>query len=86
VESVHCSVRTGSFFANCDLTTEKNHHGHVSLALRVKCKHVMLFDSLTSWDTIVNYNNYFRKERCQWLLTTNELLEGFDANGQSVFV
>jgi len=42
-----------------------------------------LFQSLTSWD---NYNNYFCQECCQWLLTTNQLLGGIDANGQSVFV
>jgi len=52
----------------------------------VKCKHVMLFESLRSWDTIVNYNNYFRKECCEWLLMTNQLLGGFDANGQSLVV
>jgi len=28
----------------------------------VKCKHVMFFEGITSWDTIVNYNNYFRQE------------------------
>ena len=46
----------------------------------VKCKHVMLFESLTSWDTIVNYNNYFRKECCDWLLKNNPQLGGFDIN------
>jgi len=45
----------------------------------VKCKRVMLFESLTSWDTIVNYTNYFCQECCQWLLTTNQLLAGLDA-------
>ena len=50
----------------------------------VKCTHVILFESLTSWDTIVNYNNYFRKECCEWLLTAN--LGGFDANSHSLVV
>ena len=81
-----CSVRTGSFFANCDLTTDKIVMIMYYWLHEVKCKHVMLFESLRSWDTIVNYNNYFRKECCEWLLTTNQLLGGFDANGQSVVV
>ena len=84
--STRCSVRTGSFFANCDLTTEKIVMLMYFWLYEVKCKHVMLFENVTSWDTIVNYNNYFRKECCEWLLTTNQLLGGFDANGQSVFV
>ena len=52
----------------------------------VKRKHVMLFESLICWDTIVNYNNYFRKECCTWLLNNNPQLEGFDINGQCIFV
>jgi len=84
--NTRCSVRTGSFFASCDLTTEKIAMIMYYWLYEVKCKHVMLFESLASWDTIVNYNNYFHKECCQWLLTTTELLGGFNANGQSVFV
>jgi len=52
----------------------------------VKCTHVMLFESLTSWNTIVNYNNYFHEECCEWLLTTDQLLGGFDASGQCLVV
>ena len=59
--NTHCSIRTGSFFANCDLTTEKIVMTMYYWLYEVKCKHVMLFESLRSWDTIVNYNNYFRK-------------------------
>ena len=33
----------------------------------VKCKHVMLFEDIESWDTIVNYSNYFRLECRNWL-------------------
>lgn len=84
--NTRCSVRTGSFFANCDLTTDKIVMIMYYWLHEVKCKHVMLFESLRSWDTIVNYNNYFRMECCEWLLTTNQLLGGFDANGQSVVV
>ena len=51
---------------------------------KVKCKHVMFFESLTSWDTVVNYNNYFRKECHNWLLSNNSKLGGF--NDESVFV
>jgi hypothetical protein len=52
----------------------------------VKSKHVMFFESLTSYDTIVYYNNCFRLECYNWLLLNNPQLGGFDANGQSVFV
>jgi len=31
----------------------------------LKCKHVMLFEDL---DTIMNYNTFFRLERCNWLM------------------
>jgi len=84
--STRSSVRTGSFFANCDLTTEKIVMMMYYWVYEVKCKHVMMFESLVSWNTIVNYNNYFRQQCCDWLLTTNQQLGGFDANGQSVFV
>lgn len=49
-------------------------------------KHVMLFEGLTSYATIVNYNNYFRIECYNWLLRNSHQLGGFDANGQSVVV
>jgi len=46
----------------------------------------MLFEGISIWDTIVNYNNYFRQECYKWLLNNRTLLAGFDANGQSVVV
>ena len=52
----------------------------------LKCKHVILFEGIRSWDTIVNYNNYFRKGCYNWLLTNQAHLGGFDANGESIFV
>ena len=84
--STRCSVRTGSFLANCELRSDQIIMMMYFWVYEVKCKHVMLFEGLTSWDTIVNYNNYFRKECCDWLLNNNPQLGGFDINGQSMFV
>jgi len=46
----------------------------------------MLFEELVSWDTIVNYNNYFRLECHNWILNQQQQLGGFDANGQPRYV
>ena len=81
-----CSVRTGSFFTNCEISTEKIVMLLFYWLYEVKCKHVMFFEGITSWDTIVTYNNYFRQECYNWLLNNQAHLGGFDANGQSVFV
>lgn len=82
-----CSVKTGSFFANCDLATERIVMIMFYWLFEVKCKHVMLFENLTSWNTIVNYNNYYRIECYNWLLRNyNSQLGGSDVNGASIFV
>jgi len=52
----------------------------------VKCKHVMLFEGIVSWDTIVNYNNYFGLECRNWLLNQQVQLGGLDINGQPTYV
>jgi len=46
----------------------------------------MQFEEIDSWDTIVNYNNYFRLECRNWL--TNQIIQlgVFDANGQPTHV
>ena len=84
--NTRCSVRTASFFAYCDLSTEKIVMLLFYWLHEVKCKHVMFFEDITSWDTIVNYNNYFRLECRNWLLNNQAQIGGFDANGQSIFV
>jgi len=53
---------------------------------KVKCKHVMLFEDTVSWDTVVNYNNYFGLECRNWLWNQQVQLGGFDANGQPMYV
>lgn len=80
------SVRTGSFFAKCVLSTEKIVMMLFYWVYEVKCKHVMLFEEISSWDTIVNYNNFFRLECRNWILNLQVDLGGFDANGQSCYV
>ena len=34
----------------------------------------MMFEQIDSWDTIVNYNNFFRIECHDWLQAQNEIL------------
>lgn len=80
------SVRTGSFFAKCVLSTEKIVMMLFYWVFEVKCKHVMLFEELTSWDTVVNYNNFFRLECRNWILNQAYDLGGFDANGDPSYV
>jgi len=46
----------------------------------------MLFEGIVSWDTIVNYNNYFRLECRNWLLSQQVQLGGLDNNGQPTYV
>jgi len=50
------SVRTGSFFAKCGLSTQKMVMMMYYWIYEVKLKHVMLFEEIDSWDTMVNYN------------------------------
>jgi len=52
------------------------------LIYELKWKHVMLFEDITNWDTIVNYNNFFRLECRNWLINHHVQLGGFDASGQ----
>ena len=47
----------------------------------VKAKHVMLFEDIANWDTIANYNNFFRIECHNWLINQQVELGGFDHNG-----
>jgi len=46
----------------------------------------MLFEKIDNWDTIVNYNNYFRLECHNWLLAQHVDLGGNDAKGQYIYV
>ena len=84
--NTRCSVKTGSFFANCEIPTEKIVILFFYWLYELKCKHVMLFEGISSWDTIVNCNNYFHHECYTWLLNNHTLLGGTDADGQSVVV
>ena len=47
----------------------------------VKAKHVMLLEDIANWDTIVNYNKFFRIEYHNWLINQQVELGGFDYNG-----
>ena len=55
------SIRTGSFFANCGLSTETIVMFYYWVH-DVKATHVMLFEEIDNWDIMVNYNNFFRLE------------------------
>ena len=46
----------------------------------------MLFEEIDNWDTMVNYNNFFRLECRNWLLNQQLLLGGFHVNGQPTYV
>ena len=80
------SIRTGSFFANCGLSTETIVMMFYYWVHDVKATHVMLFEEIDNWDTMVNYNNFFRLECRNWLLNQQLLLGGFDVNGQPTYV
>ena len=64
--SSRTSIFTGSFFAHCIRSTQKI----VTMLWlhEIKCKHVM-FQNIESWDTIVNYSNFFHIECRNWLQT-----------------
>jgi len=79
------SVHTGSFFANCGLSFEKIVKMMYYWVYEVKCKNVILFEKINSWDTIVN-NNYFCLECHNRLLAQHVDLGGIDANGQSTYI
>jgi len=80
------SIRTGSFFDHCLLSTQKIVMMLYYWIYEVKCKHVMLFENIDSWDTIVKYNNFFRMQCHNWLQTEQVELGGFDANGQPTYI
>jgi len=46
----------------------------------VKTRHVMLFEEIGNWDTMVNYNNFFLLECRNWQLSQQMQLGGFDVN------
>ena len=86
----HCgtrtSIRTGSFFANCGLTTQTIVMMMYYWVYEVKATHVMMFESINNWHTTVNYNNFFRLECRNWFLNQHVQLGGFDFNGVSMYV
>jgi hypothetical protein len=80
------SVRTGSFFADCQLPTQKVVMLMYYWVCEIKAKHVMYFESLSHWSTIVNYNKHFRTECQNWSLRSNQQLGGMDIKGESLFI
>jgi hypothetical protein len=81
-----CNIRKGSFFERYKLSTETIVMLMFYWLCEVKAKHVMRFEGLKNWNTIVSYNNSFRMECYNWLLTHSTKLGGLDINGQSIFV
>jgi len=81
-----CSVRRGSFFALCVLRTDKIMMMMYYWLFEVKAKHVMLFESVDNWSTMVNYNNFFRMECRNWFQQGVVDLGGLDVNGVPVIV
>jgi len=47
----------------------------------VKATHVMLFEGISSWHNMVNYNNFFGVECFTRLNTQNAALGSFNGNG-----
>ena len=84
--NTRASVRTGSFFARCVLGIDKLLMMIYYWTHEVKATHVMLFEDIDSWHTMVNYNNFFRSECATWLNTQQVDLGGFDGNGQPMYV
>jgi hypothetical protein len=80
------SVRTGSFFAKCSLSLEKIVMLIYFSVFDVQSKHVMMFESITDWHIIVNYNNFFRAECEAWITRQQVWIGGFDGNGQPMYV
>jgi ribosomal protein L37AE/L43A len=56
------SLKTGSFFANTRLETKTIVMLMYYWVYAVKCTNVMLFENITDWHIIVDYNNFFRIE------------------------
>ena len=80
------SLKTGSFFANTRLDTRTIVMLMYYWVYSVKCSHVMLFENITDWHIIVDYNNFFRVECQKWINQRQVQLGGFDVNGQPVVV
>ena len=80
------SLKTGSFFANTCLDTRTIVMLMYYWVYSVKCSHVMLFENITDWHIIVDYNNFFRVECQKWINQRQVQLGGFDVNGQPVVV
>ena len=84
--NTRCSVRTGSFFANCVLPSQTIVMLMYYWAHAVKSTHVMLFENIVDWHVIVDYNNFFRLECQKWVNGQQVDLGGFDDNGQPIIV
>jgi len=52
-------VSTDSFFAHCILEDDTIVMMMYYWAHEVKAKHVMLFEGISDWHNMVNYNNFF---------------------------
>jgi hypothetical protein len=77
------SVRTGSFFAKCVLTTDKIVMLMYYWIYTVKSTNVMLFEDIEDWHVLVDF---FRVECKNWVNRQQVELGGFDANGQPIVV
>jgi len=75
------SVCTGSFSPTASSAQKQSLWWCITGSMRSNAN-VMLFEGIVSWDTIVNYNNYFRLECRNWLLNQQVQLGGLDINGQ----
>ena len=80
------SVRSGSFFAKCVLTTDKIIMNMYYWTYAVKSTHVMMFEDIVDWHILVDYNNFFRVECDNWVKRQQVDLGGFDTNGQPIVV
>jgi hypothetical protein len=84
--NTRCSVRTGSFFANCVLSSKTIVMLMYYWTHAVKSTHVMLFENIVDWHVIVDYNNFFRVQCEKWVNRQQVDLGGFDGNGQPIVV
>jgi len=85
----------GSFFAQCVLGIDKVHmmmyywHHHIK-ATRDVVQRPMPSKDITccvySWNSMVNYHNFFRVECLTWLNTQHVELGGLDGNGSAMYV